>query len=905
MSEAPQRQSLEESRNFQIGNWTLAIIGIVYFIFFGFSALIPLRRGHFLWSDILFLILTGATFVSVVIGIVFIRRGRYALATSLVFVTSLLPPVGAAVILENTSLLASSLVLLTSFYFFFWVLPKKNRSLALWAGIAVILVSVLVDIINPAFQKETEGIEKLAPIVISITGAAFLALLMWQVWRRNIRPKLLVAIFVILGVVVFFQTGVNLRLSRELSEKEETNHLFFLYESYNDYVDAQAVSSAALSLSYADRDDIKDLYLAQDRDALFTLLSPIFERLKEENNIRHLYIENPDGTVFIRIHNRDNYGDDVTYRHTAAAALKTQETVAGVEVGPGRIGIRSVSPLLKDGSFIGMVEVGLDYDQAFVDDFKERSNADYNLWITYEAAETPGLKPDDHHSVPTEKVFHYVSSSEELISLPIPSDVYDHVLETKEPSVQFVSMENEELAVIVAPMLAYEGRVIGIVEIIESRTETLAAIAQTRQSVLIPAALLTLMGLLILGFAINQVVLRPVGDLITVAQKQIAGDLSARVEKLPPDEFGNLGETLNALSQQLDHTLKDQERVIAERTRSLEEHSAYLESSAEVSRQIAAITTPEELINEVVARIQSAFNLYYVGLFLVDKSNQWAVLEAGTGEAGKKMLASNHRLRIGEGMIGWSVKNAKSRIALDVGEDAVHFENPVLTETRSEGALPLRSRGRVLGALTIQSAEAEAFTPEIINTLQSMADQVGIALDNAELFAKSEAALSAERKAYGYLSEKDWLALLLKKEIPSYVSIKGTGIQLAKGHKKPIVSENKQVLDDEGLTAIIPIKVEGRILGGVKLRKGKEQGAWTKKELGLAEILIERPLSVALEGARLFEQTQRRAAQERVVGESAARIRETLDIESVLQTAAQELHKILGKVETEIWIDAE
>jgi|APSaa5957512622_1039677.scaffolds.fasta_scaffold07260_3 GAF domain-containing protein len=355
----------------------------------------------------------------------------------------------------------------------------------------------------------------------------------------------------------------------------------------------------------------------------------------------------------------------------------------------------------------------------------------------------------------------------------------------------------------------------------------------------------------------------------------------------------------------VDRERQELEKRVEERTRSITERSAYLESSAEISRQVASITNTDELINDVVTRIQKGFNLYYVGLFLVDKNNEWAVLEAGTGEAGKTMLANKHRLRIGEGMIGWCVKNANSRIALDVGEDAVRFENPVLPETRSEGALPLRSRGRVLGALTIQSVEAEAFTPEIITILQTMADQIGIAIDNAELLAKSEAALSAERKAYGYLSQEDWLALLLKKKTPSYISKKGMDAQPIEGDKKLTVLEDKQMLENNGLTATIPIKIEGHILGGVKLQKDEEQGAWTKKELELAEILVERPLSVALESARLFEQTQRRAAQERVIGESAARIRETLDIESVLETAAQELHKILGKVETEVWIDAE
>ncbi len=723
----------------------------------------------------------------------------------------------------------------------------------------------------------------------------------------NIRVKLLFATFIVLSVVVFFQTGVNLRVSREVSEKAERDHLYFLYDGYNDYIKAQTVSSAALSLSYADREDVKDLYLAGDRDALYTLLSPIFETLKEENNIRHLYVENPDGTVFIRIHNRDNFGDDVTYRFTAAAALETQETISGVEVGPGRIGVRSVSPLLKDGQFIGMIEVGLDYDQAFINDFKERTDADYNLWVTHEAAELPGLEADDDHTRPTEKVFHYVSSDDDLISLSIPSDIYDRVLDKKEPSIQFVSIENEELAVIIAPMLAYGGRVIGIVEIIQPRTETLEAIKQSRQSVLIPAVILTLIGLLVLGGVITQVVLRPVGALASVAEEQIAGDLSARVRKLPPDEFGDLGRTFNTLSQQLDSTLKDQESVIAERTRSLEEHSAYLESSAEVSQRIASYTDTNQLISEVVKLIKERFSLYYVGLFLVDEKNEWAVLQAGTGEAGKRMLERKHQLKIGKGMIGWSIANAEARIALDVGDDAVQFKNPDLPETRSEGALPLRSRGEVLGALTIQSETAAAFTPEIISTLQTMVDQIAIAIDNAELLAKNEAVLEAERKAYGELSQEDWLKLLQRESIPRYISDTPNHVRVTRNQLSSDVEQRLQdtpLLQDKGLTALIPIKIRGHILGGVKLRKEEGHGSWTKEELEFAGVLAEQ-VSVALESARLFDQSQRRVARERVIGETSARIRETLDIESVLETAAQELHKILGKVETEVWLDAE
>jgi PAS domain S-box-containing protein len=123
------------------------------------------------------------------------------------------------------------------------------------------------------------------------------------------------------------------------------------------------------------------------------------------------------------------------------------------------------------------------------------------------------------------------------------------------------------------------------------------------------------------------------------------------------------------------------------------------------------------------------------------------VLQAGTGEAGRQMVAQVHKLEVGgESMIGWCIANKQARIALDVGEEAVRFENPLLPETRSEVALPLVSRGEAIGALTIQSAEEAAFSEEDIAVLQTMADQLANAIANARLYEQARQEI-AERKA--------------------------------------------------------------------------------------------------------------------------------------------------------------
>jgi len=165
-----------------------------------------------------------------------------------------------------------------------------------------------------------------------------------------------------------------------------------------------------------------------------------------------------------------------------------------------------------------------------------------------------------------------------------------------------------------------------------------------------------------------------------------------------------------------------------------------LEAAAEVGKGVTSILDLGELLHKTVDIICEAYGFYYAGVFLLDDTEEWAVLRAGHGEAGDKMVSLGHKLQIGGlSMIGTAIAEHKARIALDVGEEAVHFKNPHLPLTRSEMALPLLTTDRVLGAVTVQSVEEAAFSAEDISSLQSMADQLAVALDNAYLLRELEA----------------------------------------------------------------------------------------------------------------------------------------------------------------------
>lgn len=172
-----------------------------------------------------------------------------------------------------------------------------------------------------------------------------------------------------------------------------------------------------------------------------------------------------------------------------------------------------------------------------------------------------------------------------------------------------------------------------------------------------------------------------------------------------------------------------------------ERRSRLLATAAEVGRSVTSILDMDELFRKMVDIICDVYGFYYAGVFLVDESGEWAVLRAGRGEAGAKMVAAGHKLSVGgHSMIGTAIAQRKARIALDVGEEPVHFKNPYLPHTRSEMALPLIIGDRCIGAVTVQSVEEAAFSEDDITSLQAMADQLAVAINNARLLKELEAA---------------------------------------------------------------------------------------------------------------------------------------------------------------------
>jgi GAF domain-containing protein/HAMP domain-containing protein len=222
--------------------------------------------------------------------------------------------------------------------------------------------------------------------------------------------------------------------------------------------------------------------------------------------------------------------------------------------------------------------------------------------------------------------------------------------------------------------------------------------------------------------------LRPLGTLAEMAERIATGDLRTRVPVDHQDEIGRLSGSFNNMADQLSELYRDLENRVVERTRQIR-------TAAEVARDAAAVRDIDELLTDAVQLVSERFGFYHAGLFLLDAKREYAVLRAASSEGGRRMLQRGHKLPVGKmGIVGFVTETGQARIAADVGADAVHFANPDLPETRSEMAVPLRVGGRVVGALDVQSVEQDAFDPDDVLVLQTVADQLAIAIENASLF---------------------------------------------------------------------------------------------------------------------------------------------------------------------------
>jgi GAF domain-containing protein len=319
------------------------------------------------------------------------------------------------------------------------------------------------------------------------------------------------------------------------------------------------------------------------------------------------------------------------------------------------------------------------------------------------------------------------------------------------------------------------------------------------------------------------------------------------------------------------------EQRVEDRTAGLARKTDQLRATSYIARKTAEVQDLATLLNRVAKLVTDQFGFYHTGIFLINETEDHVMLQAASSEGGERMIARGHSLSIGtQGIVGYVAAQKKPRIALDVGEDAVFFNNPDLPMTRSEVALPLLVRNKVLGVLDIQSDKPQAFRTEDIDVLQTLSDQIAVAIENARLLDETQAAILQLEALTGIRTREAWTQKLHENNrVFTYTPL---GMR---AEKLPHTNENV-------ITA--PIILRGQKIGNISIAR-KGDAKWNKLEEGLLDEVAGQ-VGLAVDNIRLLEEATQRAKQEQTVGRLATRFGQSLDIDTLLRTAARELGQL-------------
>jgi GAF domain-containing protein len=356
------------------------------------------------------------------------------------------------------------------------------------------------------------------------------------------------------------------------------------------------------------------------------------------------------------------------------------------------------------------------------------------------------------------------------------------------------------------------------------------------------------------------------------------------------DEFTR---TQKAAQQTLD-TLREEratlEERVEERTLGLTRKTEQLRATSYIARKTAEVQDLATLLETVAQLVTDQFGFYHTGIFLINESGNQVVLQAASSEGGRRMVERGHSLTVGmQGIVGYVAAQKKPRIALDVGSDAVFFNNPDLPLTRSEVALPLLIRNKIVGVLDIQSDRPQAFSLDDIDVLQTLSDQIAIAIENARLLDETQAAIMQLEALTSLRTQEAWHQKL--REQGRAFTYTPLGLRAEKTSLK------------HGNAISAPIILRGRKIGNISIAR-KGDGKWSKLDEGLLEEVASQ-VGLAVDNIRLLEDATQRARQEQTVGKLAAQFSQSLDLDTLLQTAARELGQLPDVSEVSVFVGQE
>ncbi len=357
------------------------------------------------------------------------------------------------------------------------------------------------------------------------------------------------------------------------------------------------------------------------------------------------------------------------------------------------------------------------------------------------------------------------------------------------------------------------------------------------------------------------------------------------------DELENTNSLLRTREQELERSRLALEERVTERTQALtslnvlvNERLEQLKSVADITRTLMSIQELDRLLPLAAQMASQKFSAYHAGIYLMDEQKQHAILMAASSEGGRQILQSGHRLRIGEqSLVEFAIRTGQPRIASDIDMDALIGHEPELARTRSSIVLPLKSGETVIGALDLHFDETRSFPTEYVAALSILADQLSIAIQNAVLYERTQRTLREVEVNSRQMSASQWSGWVesIRARGYRYDGIRAEPLKEA-GSSSPAQTKVQNV----------PIRLRGRTIGHLKIKLSEAVQGWTEDDLAIAEATADRA-ALALEGARLLDEAQKRAAREAFLSEMAAKLSTSFQMDSILRDTVEELGQTL------------
>jgi GAF domain-containing protein/HAMP domain-containing protein len=367
----------------------------------------------------------------------------------------------------------------------------------------------------------------------------------------------------------------------------------------------------------------------------------------------------------------------------------------------------------------------------------------------------------------------------------------------------------------------------------------------------------------------------PLQELIQTFERIEKGDLSARAPVSATDELGVVTIQFNRMVERLEGLQNQLEVQVRERTKQLT-------SSNELGRVASSSLDPERLLRNVMNLFEQQFGYYFAAVYLLDPSEKWAELVDATSESGLLLKQNHHRLEIaGKSLVGRAIRDKSPRTWQFTSDEMRRESNPLLPYSKSEISLPLMVADRVLGVLDVQSTKPDDFTADVIDTLQNMAGQVAIALENARLFQEAQQNIRELRAIQQQYLLTGW-----------------SGYSGALEELEYAVGDES---DSDAGKIEVPISLRDQTLGQIRLESSTE---WTPEQKSLVDAVATQA-AIAVENARLVNETRQAALRERMLSEINSKIWSSATIDSVLQTVVKELGRRLdaSRVSIELNMD--